>query len=87
MCTPHFGVAYIVDHVSSYNTTPVITFDQQLWWISYMAQPRESPLRQIILILGGFHREMSFLGSIGSLMASIGLKEVTLIGYNGQGCQ
>ena len=70
---------YIVDHVSRYNTTPVITFDQQLWWIAYMvikAQPRESPLRQIILILGGFHIEMSFLGSIGSLMAGTGLKEV-----------
>ena len=39
-------------------------------------QPRESPLRQIILILGGFHTEMSFLGSIGSLMAGTDLKEV-----------
>ena len=70
---------YIVDHSSRYNTTPVITFDQQLWWIAYMAikaQPRESPLRQIILILGGVHTEMSFLGSIGSLMAGTGLKEV-----------
>ena len=54
----------------------VITFDQKLWWISYMAQPRESPLRQVILILCGFHTEMSFLGPISSLMASTGLKEV-----------
>ena len=70
---------YIVDHASRYNTTAVITFDQQLWCIAYMViktQPRESPLRQIILILGGFHTEMSFLGSIGSLMAGTGLKEV-----------
>ena len=70
---------YVVDHARSYNTTPVITFDQQLWWIAFMiieAQPKESPLHQIVLILGGFHTEMSFLCSIGSLMAGSGLKEV-----------
>ena len=70
---------YIVDHASRYNTTPVITFDQQLWWIAYLvieAQPRASLLHQIVLILGGFHTEMSFLGSIGTLMAGSGLKEV-----------
>ena len=70
---------YIVNHASRYNTTPVITFDLQLWWTAYMvikAKPRESPLRQIILILGGFPTEMSFLGFIGSLMAGTGLKEV-----------
>jgi hypothetical protein len=40
------------------------------------SQPEESPLRQIILILGGFHTEMSFLGMIGSLMAGSGVKEI-----------
>ena len=73
-----FTLEYIVDHASRYNTTPVITFYQQLWWIAYMvikAQSRESPLRQIILILGRFHTYMSFLGSIGSLMAGTGLKD------------
>ena len=57
----------------------VITFDQQLWWIAFMiieAQPKESSLHQIVLNLGGFHTERSFLGSIGSLMAGSGLEEV-----------
>ena len=70
---------YFVDHASRYNTTPVITFDQQLWWIAFKiieALPSESPLHQIVLILGGFHTQMSFLGSIGNLMAGSGLKEV-----------
>lgn len=40
------------------------------------SQPAESPLRQIVLVLGGFHTEMSFLGTIGSLMAGSGLKEI-----------
>ena len=69
---------YVVNHANRNKTTPIITFDQQLWWIAFMiieAQPRESPLHQIVLILGGFHTEMSFLGCIGSLMAGSGLKE------------
>jgi hypothetical protein len=40
------------------------------------AQPPTSRLHQIVLILGGFHTEMSFLGTIGSLMAGSGLQEV-----------
>ena len=39
------------------------------------SQTQGSPLREIILVLGGFHTEMSFLGAIGSLMAGSGLKE------------
>jgi hypothetical protein len=40
------------------------------------SRPAESPLRQIILVLGGFHTEMSFLGAIGSLMDGSGLSEI-----------
>ncbi|CAC5425517.1 unnamed protein product [Mytilus coruscus] len=36
----------------------------------------ESDLKQIVLRLGGFHTEMSFLGSIGRLVAGSGLHEV-----------
>lgn len=70
---------YISDHARRHGLTSVITFDQQLWWIAYMiieSQPAESPLHQIILVLGGFHIEMSYLGTIGSLMAGSGLKEL-----------
>jgi len=40
------------------------------------SQPAESPLRQIILVLGGFHTKMSFLGAIRSLMNGSGLSEI-----------
>ena len=40
------------------------------------SQPQESKLHQIILILGGFHTQMSFLGAIGSLMGGSGLEEI-----------
>ena len=39
------------------------------------SQPQESPVHQIVLVLGGFHTEMSFLGTIGSLMSGAGLSE------------
>ena len=69
---------YVSEHARRHDKIPVLTFDQQLWWIAYMvieSQTQDSPLRQIILVLGGFHTEMSFLGAIGSLMAGSGLKE------------
>ena len=58
---------------------PIITFVQPLWWkalIIIMSEPPGSDLRKIVLRLGGFHTEMSFLGCIGSLMAGSGLKEL-----------
>ena len=69
---------YMRDHASRHGVTPVVTFDQQLWWVAYMvikAQPSDSLLHKLVLILGGFHTQMSFLGAIGSLMAGSGLKE------------
>lgn len=63
---------YLSDHARRNGQTPIITFDQQLWWIAYTiieSQPMDSPLRECILVLGGFLTEMSFLGTIGSLMA------------------
>jgi len=68
----------MVDHAERHNTCPVITFDQQLWWVAFMiiaAQPSNSRLHKIVLVLGGFHTEMSFMGTIGKLMAGSGLKE------------
>ena len=41
-----------------------------------VSEPNGSGLRNIVLRLGGFHTEMSFLGSIGHLMAGSGLKDV-----------
>ena len=41
-----------------------------------LSQQEGSPIRRLILILGAFHMEMSFLGSIGHLMAGSGIKEL-----------
>ena len=67
------------EHARRHSVTPIVTFDQPLWWkalMIIMSEPLDSDLRNIVLRLGGFHTEMSFLGCIGSLMAGSGLKEI-----------
>ena len=39
-------------------------------------QPLASRLRSIVLLLRGFHSEMSLLGAIGTIMDGSGLKEM-----------
>lgn len=70
---------FISQHASRYQVTPVITFDQPLWWKALQviqSQPGESTLHSVVLRLGGFHTQMSFIGSIGHLMAGSGLQEL-----------
>jgi hypothetical protein len=54
--------------------TPFITFDQPLW-LKATGIIKDQNLN-IMCRLGGFHTLMSFLGSIGKLMAGSGLEEV-----------
>ena len=75
---------YIREHARRHDVTPIITFDQPLWWKAQMiivTEPVGSDLKDIILRLGGFHAEMSFLGCIGYLMAGSGLQEVLELIY------
>ena len=72
---------YIEDHASRHNVTPIVTFDQPLWWKASMIAVTEPDLRKVVLRLGGFHTEMSFLGSIGHLMAASGLQEMLELVY------
>ena len=70
---------FVSEHAKRHNVTPIITFDQPLWWkalMIIMSEPEGSDLKGIILRLGGLHTEMSFLGCIGHLMASSGLQEM-----------
>ncbi|KAL8604331.1 hypothetical protein ACOMHN_028094 [Nucella lapillus] len=80
-----FSTLHFVSSVASrYDCTPVLTFDQPLWWKSTMiidGEPPNSPLCSIVLRLGGFHCHMSFLGCIGRLMAGSGLKQVLEVAF------
>ena len=75
---------YIQGHAFRHGVTPIITFDQPLWWKAKMilvTEPLGSDLRKVVLKLGGFHTEMSFLGCVGHLMAASGLQELLELIY------
>ena len=58
---------FISEHAHRHNGQPIITFDQPLRWKAFLITATEQPnsdLRNIVLCLGGFHTEMSLLGSI-----------------------
>ncbi len=70
---------FVSEHARRHGVTPILTFDQPLWWKAFMivkSEPEESDLRGIVLRLGGFHTEMSFLRCIEHLMGSSGLQEM-----------
>ena len=65
---------FLSEHARRHNLTAVITFDQPLWWKALMivvAEPVGSDLSKIVLRLGGFHTEISFIGCIGHLICCL----------------
>ena len=67
---------------AKYNRTPVCTFHQALWWKALQViNAPHSDMSNIVIRLGGFHTLMSFLGSVGYIMANSGLDAVLQIPY------
>ena len=70
---------FVSKEARRHNSDPVLTFDQPLYWKGrniIQNEPDNSALKSIVLRLGGFHTEMSFLGSIGNIMNNTGLSEL-----------
>ena len=81
---------FVVSQARFYNVTLVLTFDLPLYWKALtiiQSQPNGTELNQIVLRLGGFHMQMSFLRSIGHLMAGSGLQELLEVVYTGNTCR
>lgn len=77
---------FVTDHAKRYGHTPVLTFDQPLFSKALgiiTNEPANSPLKEIVLRLGGLHTIMSFLGCIGFLMTGSGLHDILEIIYAG----
>ena len=75
---------FVSSQAGKYNVTPVLTFDQPLYWkvlTINRLQPTDNALKDVVLGLGEFHMDMSFLGSIGNLMAGSGLHEELHVVY------
>ena len=75
---------FICTQAHKLGVTPVITFDQPLWLKATMIaenEPADSPVRNVVLRLGGLHIEMTFLGCVGHLMGGSGLREILELFY------
>ena len=75
---------FVAKQSDKLQVTPVITFDQPLYWKAYtivFSEPENSDLKCIVVRLGAFHTEMSFLGAIGKLMENSGLSELLATVY------
>ena len=75
---------FVLAQALRYDVSPVFTFDQPLYWKALSiirSQHNDEDLKHIVLRLGGFHMQMSFLGSIGHLMAGSGLHELLEVVY------
>ena len=71
-------VHFVCARAKRYNITPVLTFDQSLWWKAMKIvhqEPANSDIKSVVLRLGGLHVEMSFLAAIGHMMAGSALNE------------
>ena len=70
---------FVAKQCDKLQATPVITFDQPLYWKAYniaVNKPEDIDIKRVTVRLGAFHTEMSFLGAIGKLMKNSGISEL-----------
>lgn len=70
---------FICNDAAKHNAALTATFDNPLYWKARTIienEPASSPIKGIVLCLGGFHTKMSFLGTIGHIMTGTGLDVV-----------
>ena len=70
-------VNFVCKQTTKYNTVPILTFDQPLYWKAMeikLSQGTNSLISNCALRLGGFH--MRFLVAVGHLMQGSGLKSI-----------
>ncbi len=75
---------FIATQAQNHGYTPILTFDQPLWWKAMLIIEYADPscrIKKIILKLGGFHTLMSFLSSIGHVVAGSGIQEILSLIY------
>ena len=70
----------IADQAMKLNVTPAVTLDQPLYYKAVTiiaAEPENSQLKGTVVMLGGSHTRISYLGAIGFIIiAKSGLSEV-----------
>ena len=65
---------FVSDQCKKHKVEPVVTFDQPLWLKAMMIKKKNS--LPITILLGNFHTQINFLGSIGYAMKNSGILEL-----------
>ena len=78
---------YLCKIASDHNVPAVVTFDQPLYWKASQVKhevPEDSPIHDVILLLGCFHTVLNLQGAIGTLKGVSGINEIlgTVYGEN-----
>ncbi|GFR99116.1 TGF beta-inducible nuclear protein [Elysia marginata] len=84
MTSQYSTLFFVTKGAFIHDSTPVLTFDQRIWWKAKMivtSEPEDSRMRSMVLRLGPFYVEISFLGYIGRLLVSNGYREMLEITY------
>ena len=85
LSTVYTTLCFVIDQCKKQKCMyPIITFDQPLWLKAMKL--KESCRLDITILLGNFHTQMSFLGTIGYVMANSGLKEIFSTCYAENSC-
>ena len=79
MSTVLTALMFVSDQCKKHKVEPVVTFDQPLWLKAMMIKKKSS--LPITILLGNFHKQMSFLGSIGYVMKNSGILELLSTAY------
>lgn len=71
-------LAFLSDLAKSSNKPCIVTFDQPLYWKAskIIHESTEPYIKAIVLMLGGFHTTMNFLGCIGVIMEKSGISSI-----------
>ena len=71
-------ITFLADLAEKHSLTPIITFDQPLYWKSnkILVECTDFTLQKVILLLGCFHTVMNILGCVGYLMEGSGLNDI-----------
>ena len=70
---------YICKLANEQNVTPIVTFDQPLFWKASEIKNEatdQSAVRNVVFLLGSFHTLMNLIGAIGTLMDGSGIRSI-----------
>jgi hypothetical protein len=74
MSATYTTLEFVIAESKKHSPYPIVTFDQPLWWKAMLIKHAKG--MKVTVLLGNFHTQLSFLGSIGAVMKNSGISGV-----------